>query len=36
MTNHYLVIDDSCYWFIQPNMLNRARTEHQKHEPIQN
>jgi hypothetical protein len=36
MTNHYLVIDDWCYWFINPNMLNRERAEHQKHEPIQN
>jgi hypothetical protein len=36
MTNHYLVIDDWCYWFINPNTLNRERAEHQKHEPIQN
>jgi hypothetical protein len=30
MTNHYLVIDDWWYWFINPNMLNRERAEHQK------
>jgi len=23
-----------CYWFIHPNMLNRERAEHRKHEPI--
>ena len=36
MTNHYLEIDGWCYWFIYPNMLNRERAEHRKHEPIRN
>jgi hypothetical protein len=36
MTNHYLEIDGWCYWFIRPNMLNRERAEHRKHEPIPN
>ncbi len=34
MTNHYLEINRWCYWFIHPNMLNRERAEHRKHEPI--
>ena len=34
MTNDYLGIDGWCYWFIYPNMLNRERVEHRKHEPI--
>jgi hypothetical protein len=34
MTNHYLEINGWCYWFIHPNMLNRERAEHRKHEPI--
>ncbi len=34
MTNHYLEINGWCYWFIYPNMLNRERAEHRKHEPI--
>ena len=35
MTNHYLEIEDWCYWFIPPNMLNRERAEHRKHKPIE-
>ena len=34
MTNRYLEIDGWCYWFIHPNMLNRERAEHRKHEPM--
>jgi hypothetical protein len=34
MTNRYLEINGWCYWFIRPNMLNRERAEHRKHEPI--
>jgi len=34
MTNHYLELDGWCYWFIYPDMLNRERAEHRKHEPI--
>ncbi len=34
MTNQYLEINGWCYWFIHPNMLNRERAEHRKHEPI--
>jgi len=34
MRNQYLKIGGWCYWFIRPNMLNRERAEHRKHEPL--
>ena len=34
MTNRYLPIDEWCYWFIRPRMLNRCLAELRQHERI--
>jgi hypothetical protein len=34
MRNWYIEIDGWCYWWIDPNMLNRERAEVRKHVPI--
>ena len=34
MRNHYLEINDWCYWFIYPRMLNRERADNRKHVPM--
>lgn len=34
MVNYYLQVDEWCYWFIGPKMLNRCLAELRQHEPL--